>query len=833
MSPTKAFTIIIVFLLYSINSFTHSHGFKITTRLIHRDSIYSPLYNASETTEDRAKRVLQSSLARHDYLSSSSGIETELVLVKGSNVFHVNISIGEPPVPQLVIMDTGSDMLWVKCLPCSPCSSTVGVTIFDPSKSTTYSTRQCVFGCHKCSGKYLTGDCMYEIRYVGSLRSEGVYASDQITFRTSDDGFLTVPNMLFGCSSLLASGSAGNVRSVANGVLGLGGVGRSGNPYGESSLISRLGSKFSYCVGSAYDRTYLYNHLSIGEDSDLLGYSTPFRTDWTGHYYAHVKKVALSILVEVPLRGSFEVCFRGTMNREGMKFPIMGLHFADGAMIVVDHKGLFIQVYNDVFCLAVLRSPLYTIIGVLAQQGYNVGYDLEVYNIINLAMSPFIPLSFFLFIISTSHGLNITIPLIHRDSIYSPLYNATETIEDRAQRVAKASLDRHEHLSSALSIRPEAKLVPGTNYFVFYVNVSLGDPPLPQLVLMDTSSSLLWVVCMPCSYEVCKHGPADPKIYDMTKSKTSYALPCQDGCHKCNRVLISRTPVCEYEIQYADGHIADGIYATEQLTFQTSNNDRSIVTVPNILFGCNIYDTFGNLDLHKHFSGIIGLGPYSDPAVEFRYHSLVSDLGSKFSYCIGPISDRSHPNNQISFGGKTNLIGHSTPFNIDTGSYFVRLVNISLGSKMVNIHPNEFEIMSLNRGILIDSGAELSYLPPGAFDVVKTEVRKQAAVRNWIVSTRIKPFEVCYEGSMDKQASGFPLLGYHFKEGAELLVNRIGLFIQVSDEVFCLAIQETDYSSISLIGMLAQQGHNIGFDVKGGRMYFQNIDCDHLPGTGK
>ncbi|CAN1166774.1 Probable aspartic protease At2g35615 [Linum perenne] len=159
MPPTIASIIITAFLFYSINSLTHSHGFKIKTRLIHRDSVHYPLYNASLTIEDRAERTVQSCLARLAYLSSKntpSGIEAPLVLPTKFNVFYVNFSIGQPPVPQIAIMDTGSDVTWVKCLPCNPCKPIPGATLFDPLKSKTYRPRPCTQSCSNCTGEQVT-----------------------------------------------------------------------------------------------------------------------------------------------------------------------------------------------------------------------------------------------------------------------------------------------------------------------------------------------------------------------------------------------------------------------------------------------------------------------------------------------------------------------------------------------------------------------------------------------------------------------------------------------------------------------------------------------------
>ncbi|CAN1328444.1 Probable aspartic protease At2g35615 [Linum perenne] len=481
MSPTTASIIITVFLFYSINSLTHSHGLKIKTRLIHRDSIHSPLYNASETITDRAKRAVQSSLARHAHLSLIDippGIEAGLVLATKINLFHVNFSIGQPPVPQLAILDTGSELVWVKCLPCNLCKPTRGETVFDPLKSKTYVPRPCTKSCDNCTGEY----CSYEIYYEGGDQSEGIYATDQLTFSTSDDGLVTIPDIQFGCSSLLTGPNILNI----------------------SDQVFKKMSKQGIMVDSGTDVMILHD-----EAFEVV--------------MAEIKKIAASSnLTEVLEREDYELCYKGLVNVDARdQFQNMDLQFKDGADLLIDNTGMFIQVDDDTFCLAVLRTMGVSIIGVMAQQA----------------------MAFFLFMISTiifstSHSLNITVPLIHHDSIYSPQYNASETIEDRTQRVTKASRARHDHLSSLLfsnDVRPQAKLVTAMKTNVFYLNFSIGEPPLPQLALMDTGSAFLLVKCKPCQHEwECSHGPGDSAIYDLTNSETSFELPCLKDCEQCS-----------------------------------------------------------------------------------------------------------------------------------------------------------------------------------------------------------------------------------------------------------------------------------------------------------
>ncbi|CAN1185017.1 Probable aspartic protease At2g35615 [Linum perenne] len=152
MTPTTLFLHFGFIFLFSSLSLITSNDLTITTRLIHRDSLLSSL----ETFAGRAARSLKSSTARHAYISSvrlnrQHGANIGLVEAINHNIFYVNFSIGNPPIPQLAVMDTIGDLLWVKCLPCSPCSSTSGMTFFDPTKSKTFIPRQCTKGCWGCT----------------------------------------------------------------------------------------------------------------------------------------------------------------------------------------------------------------------------------------------------------------------------------------------------------------------------------------------------------------------------------------------------------------------------------------------------------------------------------------------------------------------------------------------------------------------------------------------------------------------------------------------------------------------------------------------------------
>ncbi|KAK2971944.1 hypothetical protein RJ640_004964 [Escallonia rubra] len=178
---------------------------RMATRLIHRDSILSPFYIASATLSDRATQAIQRDKARLAYLKAATtgysldDIRSGIVRNEFDTVFYANISIGQPPVPQLVVMDTGSSLFWIQCLPCvGTCGSAGNPTaLYDPSKSSSYSPYPCpCAGLGSCD---VSNQCQYSVAYGGGTESRGNYTREELTFVTQDEKPTTISNVLFGC----------------------------------------------------------------------------------------------------------------------------------------------------------------------------------------------------------------------------------------------------------------------------------------------------------------------------------------------------------------------------------------------------------------------------------------------------------------------------------------------------------------------------------------------------------------------------------------------------------------------------------------------------------
>lgn len=188
---------------------------------------------------------------------------------------------------------------------------------------------------------------------------------------------------------------------------------------GSLSLANQFAQRFSYCLGNISDPSYDYNYLILGDGAQLLGHSTPYEVSGQ-HYDVTIeginigeKKIDLDpnvfankndsglVLIDSGSESTYladkafsslanevrsrmdglltetryyikktAVCYNGVVTRDLAGFPLVTFKFAGGA-----------QMSDDIFCMTVYPSSnarvSFSIIGVGAQQNYNVGYDLD------------------------------------------------------------------------------------------------------------------------------------------------------------------------------------------------------------------------------------------------------------------------------------------------------------------------------------------------------------------------------------------------------------------------------------------------------------------------
>ncbi|OAO99074.1 UND [Arabidopsis thaliana] len=243
-------------------------------------------------------------------------------------------------------MDTGSSLTWTQCFPCSDCYAQKIYPKYRPAASITYRDAMCEDSHPKSNPHFafdpLTRICTYQQHYLDETNIKGTLAQEMITVDTHDGGFKRVHGVYFGCNTL-SDGSY----FTGTGILGLG--------VGKYSIIGEFGSNFSFCLGEISEPKASHN-LIPGEVQT----------------YKDIRRR--------PLSYEPTLCYKADTIERLEKMDV-GFKFDGGAELSVNIHNIFIQQGPpEIRCLAIQNNKesfSHVIIGVIAMQGYNVGYDLS------------------------------------------------------------------------------------------------------------------------------------------------------------------------------------------------------------------------------------------------------------------------------------------------------------------------------------------------------------------------------------------------------------------------------------------------------------------------
>ncbi|KAI3454916.1 hypothetical protein Pfo_011579 [Paulownia fortunei] len=330
---------------------------------------------------------------------------------QGSGEYFARIGVGRPAKEFYMVIDSGSDVSWLQCNPCSDCYQQSD-PIYNPSASSTYKPLTC--NSQQCTSLEVSAcridSCLYQVSYGDGSYTVGNFATETISFGSSG----SVPNVALGCghdNEGLFSGAAG--------LLGLGG--------GSLSLPSQIkATSFSYCLvnrDSSSSSTLEFNSaqpadsvlapllrnsfistyhfvgftgisvggrpvqipqylFEIGRDGrggvivDSGTAVTRFRTE----VYNLVRDAFASMTQNLPSAGGFslfDTCYDlSSMAR--VRVPTVSFQFSGGKTLALPPSNYLIPVDNvGKFCLAFAgTSGSLSIIGNVQQQGTRVSYNL-------------------------------------------------------------------------------------------------------------------------------------------------------------------------------------------------------------------------------------------------------------------------------------------------------------------------------------------------------------------------------------------------------------------------------------------------------------------------
>ncbi|KAL6571003.1 hypothetical protein OROGR_000553 [Orobanche gracilis] len=331
---------------------------------------------------------------------------------QGSGEYFCRIGIGQPATDAYMVLDTGSDVNWMQCAPCSDCYQQAD-PIFEPARSSSFAPLGCqTQQCTSLDVSACRNDkCVYQVSYGDGSYTVGDFATETITF----GGSSAVNNVAIGCGHNNEGLFVG-----AAGLIGLGG--------GSLSFPSQINaSTFSYCLvdrdsdsastlefntASPPDAvtaplarnpnadTFYYVELTgISVSGDLLSIPpATFQLDDNGNggvivdsgtavtrlqtgAYNSIRDAFRKGMRDLPLTNGvalFDTCY-DLSTRKTVEVPTVSFHFSSGKELGLRAKNYMIPVDSSgTFCFAFAptSSPL-GIIGNVQQQGTRVSFDIS------------------------------------------------------------------------------------------------------------------------------------------------------------------------------------------------------------------------------------------------------------------------------------------------------------------------------------------------------------------------------------------------------------------------------------------------------------------------
>lgn len=252
----------------------------------------------------------------------------------------------------------------------------------------------------------------YIYGYGDGSVTEGTIILETLTFSSSTEGQVSIPNINVGCSHH----TEGVFKSNEAGIIGLGD--------GPLSLISQLGSKieskFSYCL-VPYSNQKSFSKFSFGPDDNVARLAS-MKIPLKPSYLLELKSLSVGdTYVEMPLEisshrngnilidsgttltllptsvftrlslaiskmitlestkdplGQLQICYDVGEGIWGDGLPDVHLNFENGVVLTLPPLNTFLKVSDSILCLAMSNDDEISILGNVAQQNFLIEYDL-------------------------------------------------------------------------------------------------------------------------------------------------------------------------------------------------------------------------------------------------------------------------------------------------------------------------------------------------------------------------------------------------------------------------------------------------------------------------
>ncbi|XP_054816907.1 aspartic proteinase CDR1-like [Prosopis cineraria] len=390
--------------------------------IIHRDSPKSPLFDNTTTHFQRFYNALLRSEQRMNYLfpnktSTINNYDPRPTLFgRPGGEYVMQYSLGRPMFETYGIIDTGSDLTWLQCIPFTTsfdqgslpyldtnfnwglhvveCQSRPCVHIVNPSVTQ-------VFCAHDSC------QCKYMVSYADDSTTAGDVFHTLLRLQTVNGDFRGFPMFIFGCSRETTSDIGPGAFS---GIVGLG--------RGPASLVSQLynyiDGKFAYClapVGQDADNDMRFGPIAAVSGPDVV-YTPMIAGNSITYYHILMEGITVGdvyipflsgntiVVTRLPERfysfvegqvarhldplytrardpgGFYSLCYSIT-DVERIQGPGITIHLRGGDLALSAYN-IYAMIDDGLLCFNFKSYPAdEAILGTMLQANFMVSYDLR------------------------------------------------------------------------------------------------------------------------------------------------------------------------------------------------------------------------------------------------------------------------------------------------------------------------------------------------------------------------------------------------------------------------------------------------------------------------
>ncbi|XP_066355132.1 aspartic proteinase Asp1-like [Miscanthus floridulus] len=357
---------------------------------------------------------------------------------------------------------------------------------------------------------------------------------------------------------------------------------------------------------------------------------------------------------------------------------------------------------------------------------------------------------------------------------------------------------------------------------LYYVAMSIGNPPKPYFLDVDTGSDLTWLQCdAPC--RSCNKVPHP--LYRPTKNKL---VPCVDqlcaslhngltGEHKCD----SPYEQCDYMIKYADQGSSTGVLVHDSFALRLANGS---VVRPSLAFGCG-YDQQVSSGEMSPTDGMLGLGTGSVSLLsQFKQHGVTKNV---VGHCLS-----------LRGGGFLFFGDDLVPYQRVTWTPMARsaLRNYySPGSASLYFGDQSLRVKLTE--VVFDSGSSFTYFAAQPYQALVTALKGDLSRTLKEVSDPSLP--LCWKGKKPFKSvldvkKEFKSLVLNFANGKKTLMEipPENYLIVTKYGNACLGIlngSEVGLKDLSILGDITMQDQMVIYDNEKGQIGWIRAPCDRIP----